>query len=94
MNWLEACQPNCLAAVVLVLVVLTLYSVWYYLAVVDKPKVVGGGTSFREHILSHCPILSHYYYPTFWAPNYHFTTIGRAKLQKCPGVTYDRCVLY
>ena len=71
-----------------------IYSAWYYLLVVDKPRLVGGGTSLRKHVITHCPILYHYYYPTFWAPNRHFTTIGRAKLQKCPGVTYRRYELY
>ena len=76
--------------VVLVACAVVVYCAWYYLLVVDKPRLVGGGNKLRKHILNHCPILSHYYYPTFWAPNCHFTTIGRAKLQKCPGVTYDR----
>ena len=89
LNWLDGYQPN-LAVVVLLLVAVAVYSAWYYLLVVNKPRVVGGGTSLREHVLTHCPILSQYYYPTFWACGCHFTTIGRAKLQKCPGVMYDR----
>ena len=76
--------------VVLVVSAVAVYCVWYYLLVVNKPRLLGGGTALKEHVLNHCPILSQYYYPTFWAPNCHFTTIGRAKLQKCPGVTFER----
>ena len=88
LKWLEEYQPSW--GVLLVVCAVAVYFAWYYLLVVAKPRLVGGGTTFRKHILNHCPILSHYYYPTFWAPNCHFTTIGRAKLQKCPEVTYDR----
>ena len=88
LKWLEECQPSW--GVVLVVCAVAVYFAWYYLLVVAKPRLVGGGTTLRKHILNHCPILSHYYYPTFWAPNCHFTTIGREKLQKCPGVTYTR----
>ena len=88
LKWLVECQPSW--GVVLVVCAVAVYFAWYYLLVVAKPRLVGGGTTLRKHILNHCPILSHYYYPTFWAPNCHFTTIGRAKLQKCPGVTYNR----
>ena len=88
LKWLEEYQPSWV--VVLVVCAVVVYCAWYYLLVVDKPRLVGGGNKLRKHILNHCPILSHYYYPTFWAPNCHFTTIGREKLQKCPGVTYDR----
>ena len=88
LKWVEEYQPSWV--VVLVVCAVVVYCAWYYLLVVDKPRLVGGGNKLRKHILNHCPILSHYYYPTFWAPNCHFTTIGRAKLQKCPGVTYDR----
>ena len=90
LDWFDGYHPSWI--LVLVLVTVAVYVAWYYLLVVNKPKVVGGGTSLREHILTHCPILSQYYYPTFWASNYHFTTIGRATLQKCPGVTYSRYV--
>ena len=88
LKWLEEYQPSWV--VVLVVCAVVVYCAWYYLLVVAKPRLVGGGNKLRKHILNHCPILSHYYYPTLWAPNYHFTTIGREKLQKCPGVTYDR----
>ena len=90
LNWLDGYQPSW--AVVLLLVAVAVYSAWYYLLVVNKPRVVGGGTSLKEHVLTQCPILSRYYYPTFWACGCHFTTIGRAKLQKCPGVTYSRYI--
>ena len=75
---------------VLVVCAVAVYSAWYYLVVVNKPRLFGGGTTLRQHVLERCPILSQYYYPTFWAANRHFTTIARAKLQKCPGVTFDR----
>ena len=88
LKWLEGYQPSW--GVLLVVCAVVVYFAWYYLLVVAKPRLVGGGTKLRKHILNHCPILSHCYYPTFWAPNCHLTTIGRAKLQKCPGVTYDR----
>ena len=88
LNWLEAYQPSWLT--VLVVVAVAVYSAWYYLLVVNKPRLVGGGSALKQHIVSHCPILSQYYYPTFWAPNCHFTTIGREQLQRCPGVTYER----
>ena len=88
LNWLEAYQPSWLT--VLVVVAVAVYSAWYYLLVVNKPRLVGGGSALKQHIVSHCPILSQYYYPTFWAPNCHVSTIARAKLQKCPGVTYER----
>ena len=88
LKWFEEYKPSWV--VVLVVCAVVVYCAWYYLLVVAKPRLVGGGNKLRKHILNHCPILSHYYYPTFWAPNCHFTTIGRAKLQKCPGVTYDR----
>ena len=88
LKWLEDYRPSW--TVVLVLCIVALYFAWYYLLVVDRPRVIGGGTTLREHILNHCPILSQYYYPTLWAPNYHFTTIGREKLQMCPGVTFSR----
>ena len=90
LNWLEDYQPSW--TVLLLLVAVAVYSAWYYLLVVNKPRVVGGGTSLKEHVLTQCPILSQYYYPTFWACGCHFTTIGRAKLQKCPGVTYSRYI--
>ena len=90
LKWLEEYQPSWTGA--LLVSAVAVYFVWYYLLVVNKPRLVGGGTALKEHILSHCPILSQYYYPTFWAPNCHFTTIGREQLQKCPGVTYKRCV--
>ena len=92
LNWLEAYQPSWLT--VLVVVAVAVYSAWYYLLVVNKPRLVGGGSALKQHIVSHCPILSQYYYPTFWAPNCHFTTIGRAKLQICPGVVYERYSIY
>ena len=92
LNWLEAYQPSWLT--VLVVVAVAVYSAWYYLLVVNKPRLVGGGSALKQHIVSHCPILSQYYYPTFWAPNCHFTTIGRAKLQTCPGVVYERYSIY
>ena len=88
LKWFEEYKPSWV--VVLVVCAVVVYCAWYYLLVVAKPRLVGGGNKLRKHILNHCPILSHYYYPTLWAPNYHFTTIGREKLQKCPGVTYDR----
>ena len=88
LKWLEEYQPSW--GVLLVVCGVVVYFGWYYLLVVHKPRLVGGGTTLKQHILNHCPILSHYYYPTFWAVNCHFTTIGRAILQKCPGVTYDR----
>ena len=88
LKWLEDYRPSW--TVVLVLCIVALYFAWYYFLVVNRPRVVGGGTTLREHILNHCPILSQYYYPTLWAPNYHFTTIGREKLQMCPGVTFSR----
>ena len=93
-KWLEDYQPSW--TVVLVLLAVVTYVARYYLLVVDRPRVVGGGTTLREHIVNHCPILSQYYYPTFWALNHHFTTIGRAKLQTCPGVQYNRydCTSY
>ena len=90
LKWLEEYQPSW--GVLMVVCGVVVYFGWYYLLVVHKPRLVGGGTTLRQHILNHCPILSHYYYPTFWAANYHFTTIGREKLQKCPGVTYKRLV--
>ena len=92
LNWLEAYQPSWLT--VLVVVAVAVYSAWYYLLVVNKPRLVGGGSALKQHIVSHCPILSQYYYPTFWAPNCHFTTIGRAKLQTCTGVVYERYSIY
>ena len=88
LKWLEEYQPSW--GVLVAVCAVVVYFAWYYLLVVAKPRLVGGGTKLRKHILNHCPILSHCYYPTFWAPNCHLTTIGRAKLQKCPGVTYDR----
>ena len=88
LKWFGGYQPSW--GVLFVVCAVVVYSAWYYLLVVDKPRLVGGGTILRKHILTHCPILSHNYYPTFWAPNSHFTTIGREKLQKCPGVTYTR----
>ena len=89
-SWWDVWYQLSLGLLLLLVCAVVVYSAWYYLVVVDKPRLVGGGTTLRKHILTHCPILSHYYYPTFWAPNCHFTTIGRAKLQKCPRVTYDR----
>ena len=90
LKWLEDYQPSWMVVLTLLSAAVVLYFAWYYFLVVNRPRVVGGGTTLREHILNHCPILSQYYYPTLWAPNYHFTTIGREKLQMCPGVTFSR----
>ena len=88
LQWLEDYHPSW--ATVLLVCAVAVYSAWYYLLVVNKPRLFGGGTALRQHVLSHCPILSQYYYPTFWAANCHLSTVARAKLQKCPGVTYER----
>ena len=88
LDTIEEYQPSW--GVLLIVGAAVVYFVWYYLLVVHKPRLVGGGTTLKQHFLDHCPILSNYYYPTIWATNCHFSTIGRAKLQKCPGVSYDR----
>ena len=90
LQWLEDYHPSW--ATVLLVCAVAVYSAWYYLLVVNKPRLFGGGTALRQHVLSHCPILSQYYYPTFWAANCHLSTVGRAQLQKYPeDVSYDRC---
>ena len=69
---------------------LALYLGYYMLFVVSKPRVVGGGTEFRNLVLTHCPSLSRPYWPTPWAFNLHMCTVFRFLMQKTPPVTYRR----
>ena len=94
--WRESYPANMsMTATVSVLVLLSaaLFTLYYLLRVVNMPRVIGGGTKLRKHILSYCPILSQYYYPTPWAFNRHLSTIVRALLQRCPQVSYDRLII-
>lgn len=62
----------------------------YYLGwVAGKPKVVGTG-ELKERLVKTCPILSEYYWPTFWAFYCHLSTIVRVLLQKPPNIKYRR----
>ena len=64
--------------------------VFYYLGwVARRPQVVGTG-ELRERLVKNCPILSEYYWPTFWAFYCHLSTIVRVLLQKRPNIKYQR----
>ena len=67
------------------------YAAYYLGWVAAKPKVVGGG-QLKERLVKNCPILSEYYWPTFWGFHRHLSTILRALLQKPPNITYKRLV--
>ena len=69
---------------------LALYTFYYLLFVVNKPRVVGAGGEFHKMVVKCCPTLSSSYRPTFWAFHCHLTTILRAVLQKPPNITYKR----
>ena len=54
----------------------------YYKSKSNKPKVFSKDNSdFRHHILSTCPILNARYFPTWWLPCGHGTTIARHVFQ-------------
>lgn len=62
-----------------------LFYILYYLScVVNKPKLIGGQNGLKDHLLKHCPCLSHRYWPKVWAFQCHLSTVLRAVLQKCP----------
>lgn len=57
--------------------------IFYYKTKAAKPKVFSKeNSSFERFILSTCPILNSYYFPTWWAPTGHATTILRHFIQK------------
>ena len=54
----------------------------YYKSKSCKPKLFSKANSqFRDHVISTCPILNSRYFPTWWIPCGHGTTIGRHLFQ-------------
>lgn len=71
--------------------VFLVYATFYLGWVVRKPAVIGLAGSkgdLKERLIKNCPILSEYYWPTFWAVQYHLATITRFLMQKKPNIRY------
>ena len=67
----------------------------YYKSKSCKPKVVSKVNShFRDHVISTCPILNSRYFPTWWIPYGHGTTIGRHFFQSRLFLNFDREELF
>jgi abhydrolase domain-containing protein 1/3 len=70
------------------------YILYYYVIVVDKPKVFAHKESeILPSIEKHCPILFESYWPTFWGFHAHITSIFRARFQGYLSIEYKREVL-
>ena len=67
----------------------------YYKSKSGKPKLFcKDNSSFKNHILATCPILSARYFPTWWAPSGHGTTIARHFFQKRLHLDYKQEELF
>eukprot|EP00731_Ephydatia_muelleri_P009626 Em0005g212a len=79
------------AKVTIPVALLAAFVAYYLLAVVKKPKVVGGNGELRALYEQHCPSLWESYWPTFWALNAHVSSIVRAFIQRHPpNISYER----
>lgn len=67
----------------------------YYRSKSCKPKVFSKANSrFRDHVISTCPILNSRYFPTWWIPYGHGTTIGRHFFQSRLFLNFHREELF
>ena len=73
-----------------ILAIAILYFLWYTFKIVHQPLIYGGKDGLQEYLLTHCPVLSELYRPTFWAWHYHLNTVLRALMQHCIPISYKR----
>lgn len=68
-----------------------IYSSYYLMYVIHRPKLICGEGRLRQFMKERLPgIRTTYYYPTYWAPGGHFQTILRAIFQRLPPIRYIR----
>jgi abhydrolase domain-containing protein 1/3 len=71
-----------------------LYSLYYLLVVVRKPKIYSHPSSYlADAIKDECPIFTEHYWPPPWAFGCHFTTVLRSAVQNSVPVQYRREVV-
>ncbi|XP_048590360.1 phospholipase ABHD3 isoform X2 [Nematostella vectensis] len=66
------------------------YLAYYFLHVVQKPKIFGKDGPFRRFLQNECAVLSDYYWPTIWCFGAHAQTVVRALLRSRPPVPFRR----
>ena len=67
----------------------------YYKSKSNKPKLFSReNSSFKNHVFSTCPILSARYFPTWWLPCGHGTTIARHIFQSRLYLNYKQEELF
>lgn len=68
----------------------TIYFLYYFFHVVHKPRLIVKEGRFRKFLLQSCPMLSEYYWPTFWCFAAHAQTLIRALIRSRPSVPFRR----
>lgn len=71
-------------------VLFVIYITYYLVHVVQKPRLIGKEGPFREFVLQSCPMLSEYYWPTFWCFGGRAQTVIRALARSRPSVPFRR----
>lgn len=71
-------------------VLFVIYITYYLFHVVQKPRLIGKEGPFREFVLQSCPMLSEYYWPTFWCFGGRAQTVIRALARSRPSVPFRR----
>lgn len=74
----------------LLVTLLVIYVTYYFVYVVKKPRVFCKDGHFRDFLFRTCPILTEFYWPTFWCFGAHAQTVIRALIRSKPQVPFRR----